>query len=178
MPGEFYIENRQEQLDLVQIRNAITELKTGMLAVLDFWSGPVEEVQLGAAAATIALPGVAMEGLPLATFRRAVAMLKFRIVENTAAGANRLDGGTVEGVGQVVQVRQADGSEWVDAIVFVDGQFGLEGQTREAGDVCIGSLDISDAIAGNGSYELRWLLSKAAGDTLNFNDVQAGLRVW
>jgi len=100
------------------------------------------------------------------------------MVENTNAAANKLNGGTAPGIGQVVQIREDTPGAWIDAINFANDQFGLEGQTREGGDVCIGSKDISGIVDGNDGYEFRWLLGKADLDFLNFNDVQMGIRVW
>jgi hypothetical protein len=69
---------------------------------------------------------------------------------------------------------------WADAIYFKDGQFKLEGETREGGDVCIGSFNIAglNKVNGNGIYEFQWLLAKAVSDFLNLNDVQIGIRSW
>jgi hypothetical protein len=179
MPGEFYIEGKQEKVDLNEIRNILSEMQAGIAGMVDFWSEPVEEVQVNAVGITVTLPGVTVEGLPDgASIMRAVAMLKFRMVENTNAAVNRLNGGSVAGTSQVIQVRQGALGNWFDAVGFVDGQFGLEGQTREGGDVCIGSMDVSGALTGNGILGFRWLLARATADFLNFNDVQVGIRMW
>jgi hypothetical protein len=179
MPGEFYIEGKQEKVDLNEIRNILSEMQAGIAGMVDFWSEPVEEVQVNAAGITVPLPSVDIQRLPSgASIMRAIGMLKFRMVENTNAAANRLNGGSVAGTSQVIQVRQGTLGNWFDAIDFVDGQFGLEGQTREGGDVCIGSMGVSGAVTGNGILGLRWLLARANADFLNFNDVQAGIRIW
>jgi hypothetical protein len=175
MPGEFYVEGKKEKGDLTEIRNVLALVQS----MADFWSEPVEEVQINAAGVTVTLPSVAIDGIPDgASVVRAIAMFKFRMVENTDTGANKLNGGTVPATSQVIQVRDDTPGLWTDAINFADDQFGVEGQTREGGDVCIGSLDIAGIVAGNGGYELRWLLGKADADFLNFNDVQVGIRVW
>jgi len=182
MPGEFYVEGKKEKVDLIEIRNIISEVQTGvasLASMADFWSDPIEEVPINTAGATVALPGVIIDGMPAGvTIFRAIAMFKFRMVENTNAAANKLNGGTIPGTTQVIQVRDGFPATWVDAINFVDEQFGLEGQTREGGDVCIGSKNVSDVVDGDGGYEFRWLLGRAALDFLNFNDVQMGIRVW
>ena len=177
MPGEFYIEGKKEKLDLAEIRNIVSEMRQAISAAADFWSEPVREIQVGATPTTIALPGVAVSGLPSAIpVVRAVAMLKFRMVGNTSSSQNGLSGSTVPGVSQVIQA--GSGGSWADAIGFADGQFSLEGQTREGGDVCIGSFDVSGVVRGNGSYRFRWLLGRASEDYLSFSDVQVGLRLW
>jgi hypothetical protein len=182
MPGGFYIEDKNEKLDITDIKNIILEMQTSitsLVSVADFWSDPVEEAQVNAAGATLSLPGTTIDGIPSGvTIIRAIAMFKFRIVENTNSAANKLNGGTVALTSQVIQVRNDSLGIWVDAINFADDQFSLEGQTREGGDVCIGSLDISSIVVGNDSYEFRWLLGKADLDFINFNDVQMGIRVW
>lgn len=182
MPGEFYVEGKKEKVDLTEIRNIISEVQTGvalLASMADFWSEPIEEVQINAASVTLTLPSVVIARIPAgATVIRAIAMFKFRMVENTNAAANKLNGATVPESGQVIQIRDDTPGAWIDVVNFVDDQFSLQGQTREGGDVCIGSKDISDVVDGNGDYEFRWLLGKADLDFLNFNDVQMGIRVW
>jgi len=150
-----------------------------MLFSMDFWSDPQEEVQLGAGAASpVFTPTVTVADLPgTATIVRAVAMFKFRMVENTYAGVNSLDGATVAGISQVIQIKEAAGA-YIDAINFVDLQFSLAEATREGGDVLIGSENIVGEVDVNGVYTFRWLLGKAAHDFINFNDCQVGLRIW
>jgi len=190
MPGEFYIEGKKEKLDITDIKNLISQIETaisevrndvttivtttgGQLSSADFWSSPAAEVQINAAGITVALPAVAIDGLPDgAEILRAVAMFKFRMIENTNAAANKLNGD------QVIQVRDDTPGAWGDAINFVNGQFELGGGTREGGDVCIGSIDISGIVDENDGYEFQWLLGKADLDFINFNDVQVGIRVW
>jgi hypothetical protein len=172
----------QIQNDIVQVQNDVSQVVVSsakQLLSMDFWSAPQEKARINGAGITVSLPAVTLEGLPTgATVLRAIAMLKFRMVENTNAAANSLDGGTVADTSQVIQVRDDSPGAWVDAVPFVDGQFSLEGEVREGGDVCIGSIDISDTIIGNDIYEFQWLLGKAVSDFLDFSDVQVGIRVW
>jgi hypothetical protein len=196
MPGEFYIEGKAEKLDITdikdlisQIQNDISQLRNDVTSILtatgkqlssiDFWSDPIKEVQINAAGVSVSLPGVAIDSIPAgATMLRSIAMFKFRMVGNTNAAANKLNDGTVAGTSQVIQVRDDSPSAWIDAINFIDDQFGLDGETREGGDVCIGSIDITSVIAGNDVYQFQWLLGRADLDSINFNDVQVGIRVW
>jgi len=210
MPGEFYIEGKEEKLDITDIKNLVSQIQTSVtqvqslvtqvqndvtqiqsdvttiitttgeqLSSADFWSDPIEEAQISAAGITVPLPTVTVDGLPSgATILRAIAMFKFRMVENTNAAANKLNGGTAAGTSQVIQVRDDTPGVWSDAINFVDDQFGLDGEIREGGDVCIGSIDISGIVVGNDIYEFQWLLGRADLDFINFNDVQVGIRVW
>jgi len=210
MPGEFYIEDEKEKVDITEIKNLVSQIENSVtqvqnlvnqvqndvtqiqsdvttivtttgeqLSSADFWSDPVEEIQINAAGVTVSLPAVTIDGLPDdATILRAIAMFKFRMVENANAAANKLNGGTVAGTSQVIQVRDDTPGTWGDAVQFTDEQFGIEGEIREGGDVCIGSIDISSIVVGNDIYEFQWLLGKAILDFLDFNDVQVGIRVW
>jgi len=203
MPGEFYIEGKAEKLDISEIVNIVNEMKgivnevkTNITQVqndvsqvvlssgkqllsMDFWSEPLEEARINAAGITVSLPTVTIGGLPGdAVILRAIAMFKFRMVENTNAAANKLNGGTIAATSQVIQVRDDTPGAWGDAINFADDQIGLDGETREGGDVCIGSIDISSIVDGNDGYEFQWLLGKADLDFISFNDVQIGIRVW
>ena len=205
MPGEFYIEGKKEELDITDIKNLISEIQTSVTEVqnlvtqvqsevtsivtttskqissADFWSETVDEaeVEIDAAGETKELPPVTVEDIPAgATILRAIAMFKFRMIENTNAADNRLNGGTVPGTSQVIQVRDDTPGAWGDAISFVDRQYGVEGETREGGDVCIGSIDISSIVDGNDIYEFQWLLARPLLNYMSFYDVQMGIRVW
>jgi hypothetical protein len=177
MPGGFYIEGKAEKIDITQL----VEMCSKQLLPIDFWSEPQEELQVDGAGITVSLPVVTVDSLLSgAIVARTVAMFKFRMVENTDTSTNNLDGDTLPGISQVIQMRDGSSGIWTDAIYFVDGQFSLEGETREGGDVCIGSINIAGTgkVDGNGVYEFRWLLAKAISDFLNFNDIQVGIRVW
>jgi len=203
MPGEFYIEGKAEKLDISEIVNIVNEMKDivnevknditlvqndvsqvvlssgKQLLSMDFWSDSLEEARINAAGVSVSLPGVTIDSIPAgATILRAIAMFKFRMVENTNTAANKLNGGTVANTSQVIQARDDTPGAWIDAINFVDDQVGLDGETREGGDVCIGSIDISSIVDGNDGYELQWLLGRADLDFINFNDVQVGIRAW
>ena len=172
----------QVQNDVIQIQSDIDSIPTDVVELLtftDFWSNPITEAEIDSAGVTVSLPGVTVGGLPDgATVLRAIAIFKFRMIENTDASANALDGDTEPATSQVIQVRDDTPSDWIDAINFVDGQFGLGGETRESGDVCIGSIDISGIVVGNAGYEFQWLLGRANQDSIIFNDIQMGIRVW
>jgi hypothetical protein len=177
MPGGFYIEGKAEKLDITQL----VEICSKQLLSIDFWSEPQEEVQVDGTGNTISLPVITMDGLPSGVvIERAIAMLKFRMVENTDTNPNNLDGDSMPDMSQVVQICESSSGIWTDAIYFVDGQFSLEGETREGGDVCIGSINVAgiNKVNGNGTYEFQWLLAKAVADFINLRDVQVGIRVW
>ncbi len=154
----------------VSINNYTLDVRTDRaLYTLDFWSLPQEEVALTIAAADKGLPSVTVAELPAgATIVRAIAMFKFRMVENhTYAGVNSLDGA------QEIQVAAS-----VSAINFVTGQFTLAETTREGGDVIIGLIDIAGTVNANGAYAFHWDLAKALQTGIKFNDIQMGIRIW
>ena len=76
-----------------------------------------------------------------------------------------------------MQVRDDTPGTWRDAINFVDDQFGLAASTREGGDVLMGSIDIAVEVDGNDTYNFQYLLAKADLASINWNDVQTGLRI-
>lgn len=160
-------------------RQAIGKLNR-VLCSMDFWSASLEEVSLdGDTAATVTLPTVTVADLPTgATIVKAIVMFKFRVIENThTETANKLDGPSSALTSQVIQIDKSGGT-WIDAINFVDDQFGIAKATREGGDVIIGNIDVASEVDENETYELRWLLALADEDLLNFNDVQMGIRIW
>ncbi len=167
---------------LAILKADVDELKTSrdrQLFSMDFWSVPQEEVAIPAVAATLTLPNVVVAGLPAgATIVRAIAMVKFRMIENINVAANKLDGATVAATSQVIQVQDSGAGGWVDAINFVNLQFGMAASTREGGDVLLGSIDIAVRVDANDTYSVRYLLAKAALLGINWNDVQCGLKIW
>jgi hypothetical protein len=140
---------------------------------MDFWSVPKEEVAVPAAPADQALPDIVVAELPVgAVVSKAIVMFKCRMIENTNAAVNKLNGA------QEIQIRDDSPSAWVDAINFVDDQFGMAATTREGGDVIIGAIDVKATVDGNDTYNLQWDEAVADQASLNFNDVQVGLRIW
>lgn len=181
-----------EQKELILIRQALDTYLAGLatsaeitslLATLatyagrvafsmDFWSIAQEEAQVPAVAANVSLPSVTLSDLPTGfTVVRIQAMFKARMIENVAASANKLSGT------QYIQCSPNTWA-WTNAIDFADDLFGIAASTREPGDVMIGSRDLSPLVAANGTIYFRWASALADAASLNFNDVQTGLRVW
>ncbi len=140
--------------------------------VMEFWSDPQEEVAVPAVAADLALPDVVVNGLPSSGIQLVVAMFKWRAIENTNVGANKLNGP------QTIQVRSDAPGAWTDGINLVDDQFGLAATTREGADIIIGNLDLSGEVVGDGTYNFQWAQALADLADINFNDIQVGLRVY
>jgi hypothetical protein len=151
-----------------------TESNAGERPPRDFWSLYTPQVQLTTVAGDKALPEINVEGLPPGSMIiQARMLLKFRILDNTSANLNSLNGA------QNIQVRkQIDGS-WLTGIVLSGGEMAIPASTRENGDVFMGTGNIADQIPGNGGQlEFRWASARAAQDSLNFNDAQMGVRIW
>jgi len=146
------------------------------LLLMDFWSDVKEAVVVTGGQTTFAIASVVVANLPVgATIVRAVAMFKFRMVENTFAGVNKLDATAA----LPIQVDDSVAHGYVTAIDFVDDAFTLAAApTREGGDVIIGDNNIAARVDGNDTYPFRWLDAKADQANLEFNDVQVGLRIW
>ena len=141
---------------------------------MDFWSNPLEEVVVTAAQVTTVLSSVVVADLPAgAIIVRAIAMLKFRMVENTNGAENSLDCTAI----QPIQVDDSSASGYVTAIDFVDEMFTIGATTREGGDVIIGDNDIAARIVGNDTYSVRWLNRKAHLGNLLFNEIQFGIKI-
>jgi hypothetical protein len=145
------------------------------LFVMDFWSDMMEEIAVTGAQSTIALPTVTVADLPAgAAIVRAIGMFKFRMVENTNAGANKLDAAAP----LPIQFDDSVATGYITAIDFVDDAFSLGATAREGGDVIIGDNNIAAIVDGNDVYSCRWLDAKADLANIQFNDCQIGLRIW
>ena len=144
---------------------------------LDFWSAPQEEVAIPAAPASQNFNAVTVVGLPAgAVITRAVVMFKFRVIENSNAAANGLDGA------QHIEIQDDGGGAWTPAISLAANLFtmGATINLREGGDVLIGDHDVAGAgfVDGDDTYNIRWTDAHALQASLLFNDVQVGIRVF
>ena len=100
--------------------------------------------------------------------------MKCSWIQNSNAGNNnKLNGPTVAGVSQVIQVQNSVGGTWTDALNFIDDLYDVAISSIYGGDLLGGQIDVSGEVDGNGTYNLRWLLSRADLDNLIFHDVQA-----
>jgi hypothetical protein len=159
--------------DWPQNLKEIWDSKGRVLCQVDFWSTPQEEVAVTNVAGDKSLPSVVVADLPAgATIVRAIAMFKYRVIENTNVAANKLSGA------QEIQVNDSAATGWVDGINFVDDQFGMAASTIQGGDVFIGAIDIASRVDGNDTYSFQWDEATADLANIQFNDVQTGLRIW
>ena len=141
------------------------------------WSESQLTVTIPAAAGTLTLPSVVMAALPVgATITRARAILTSRIIYNTNAAANKLNGATVAATSQVIQIKK-DAGAWVDAINFIDDQFSQAGLVSEGGVFIPGSMNLAATVTGNGTYTFQWLLARADLDAIVMQGVKMAIQV-
>lgn len=146
----------------------------------DMWSPIVPQIVISDVPTDIALPSVYTGGFPSnQSVKLAIAFLKFRTIENTNGVVNYLDGA------QVIQAKNATVTvppySWTTAIALDDGVLAVPANTRENGDVFIGSPngDISSQVENPFQTILfQWTQALALSHDLNLNDVQMGIRVW
>lgn len=160
--------------DTAAIKAQTDKIAGKMLFSMDFWSDPQEELQVTTTSGDKTLPDVTIADLPSgATIVRAIAVLKFRMVENTNAAVNSISGL------QWLKVAK-DGQSYNAALKAIDGHFTIAGSTREGGDVLMGTLDIAgtNKVDANATYHFKWESAVSLQNNLQFNDVQWGLRIW
>jgi len=151
----------------------IDDIIAGSLFTMDFWSDPQEEVLADTNGIDQGLPAVTVADLPAdTTIVRVIAMFKFRMVENDAGVANKLNGV------QYIQVKETDAGGYINAIKLVDDLFTFGADGREGGDVIIGNIDVKAQVDDNDGYSFLWTAALADADSLRFNDLQTGLRIW
>jgi len=140
------------------------------------WSAPTPLVQLtdtSSPGTNVALPDVVVADLPTgATVTAAYALFKFRIIENTNAADNQLQGT------QSIQVKESVAGAYINAIDFEDNEFAVPASTKQGGDVIIGDNDIKAQVAGNGTYNVQWTAALVDQANLEFKTVQTGLHIY
>ncbi|KKK67673.1 hypothetical protein LCGC14_2951750, partial [marine sediment metagenome] len=87
-------------------------------------------------------------------------------------GANAIN------VAQHIQVRDDTPGTWRDAISIADNLFTFTEAAREGGDILIGDHDITVEVDGNDDYNFQWASADADQISINFNDIQVGLKIW
>lgn len=143
-----------------------------MVFSMDFWSNPDDEFLLNAVANDKALPDVVVAGIPaLATVIRAIAIFKCRVIEDTSGAPNGINGT------QYIQVKKAAGA-YINAITLVDNMWLVAANTREGGDIIVGSHDVSGQVVGNGTYNFITHNVVVDAANLKLNDVKVGLKIY
>ena len=139
----------------------------------------VERILIVAAATTLTLENITVVNIPTgANIEHAYLTLVTRKIDNiNEFTPNALNGATVPGVSQVIQIRPTGGA-WTDAMKFVDDQFEIPAQVipgyghASPSYQYMSNVDIAGVgkVNDNGIYELRWLLSRATLNSLELRD--------
>lgn len=136
-----------------------------------FFSATDDIITCNTDSSDLTLPSVVLPNIT-GTITHVYAGIKFRMIENTNAGTNGLNGA------QDVQVKESVAGAYTDAINLVDNQWLLAASTREGGDVCIGNIDIVAQVAAfNKTY--NFIIDDNDVDQANLNlcDMQTFLVV-
>ena len=131
----------------------------------------IEEIQVTTGAADKALGTIVVAGIPSgATVTEAYVDLEFRAVEDTSQGVNKLNGA------QNIQIQKGAGA-FATAIALPDDLFTVAASTREGGMLIRGTVDVSATVTADDTYTIKWTSALSDADNLQFNDVQARLRI-
>ena len=143
---------------------------SGGISSMDFWAPVVDGFAVGTVATTFMLGSVALVIPGTANIQRAGAMLKYRAIGDSSGADNYL---------VAPQEIQLDNGSLISAIDLVHVQCFVPASSRDGGDVVIGNIDLSGYIdVGSNSYPMQWTDSLAFGSSINFYDIQVGMRVW
>jgi hypothetical protein len=139
----------------------------------DFWSDVLPLITILDAPGDIVLPYVNIIIPDGAIILNVIAMLKFRIIENTNVAINSVDNS------QVIQIQDSAVASpvWLDAIYMIGGILSTAAAVREGGDVIIGNQDLSPVVVGSSSFNFQWSQAKVVVPNLLLYDVQSGIRV-
>lgn len=135
-----------------------------------FFSDVQASASIPAVAADVSLPSVVLPNMS-GTIVSVKAGVAFRMIENTNASANKINGA------QNIQVQKGAGS-FASAINLVDDQWGVAGSTREGGTVQVGDNEMVGAVdAFNATYNMKITSASADQASLVLYDVQTFLIV-
>ncbi len=149
--------------------------RTGYVFSMDFWSEVQNIVTITAASSDLSLPSVVVAGIPAsATLKKVIAILKYRVAEDTSAVANKI---STAGATPAVQVKEAASGSFIDAITIVDDTIEVAASVRDGGDVVVGDIDVKAEVAANATYDFQIEDVLADGANLLLRDLQVGLRV-
>jgi hypothetical protein len=142
--------------------------------VRTFYSEVQISVTIPAVAADTNLPNVVLPNI-VGIIRQVYVGLKFRMIQNTNAAANKMNGA------QAIRIKDSAGAWGVDdlaAINIVDDQWAVAITTREGGDVQIGTINVAAEVnAFNATYNMRFEDAIADVASLVLYDVQVFLIV-
>jgi hypothetical protein len=145
--------------------------KTRTLKEKIVYSLPQKSVTADTTHTDASLPSITLPDIA-GTIVRVYAGIFFRMIENTNAAANKLNGT------QEIQVKEHAAGAYIDAINLVDDQFGIAASTREGGTIVRGIIDVSAQVAAfNKTYDFLWDEPLTDQDSLVFYDLQTFLVV-
>ncbi len=163
-------------VNFAEVLRKLYDINSVAVESFTFWSAYEDLITITGAAQDLALPSVVVAGIPAgATITRVIAMLKYRIVENTNAAINKIS--TAGPVTPAVQVKETAGGAFTDAITIIDDMIQVAATSRDGGDVLVGNIDVSAEVDGNATYDFQLDDILADGANLLLRDVQVGLRV-
>jgi hypothetical protein len=100
-------------------------------------------------------------------------MLKFRKLGDSSGNDNGVNGA------QNIQASGDGGTTWVTGIALGGDEFSCPASALETGDVMMGTDDIKSQVPANGaSMQFQWTDALAMELSLDFYDIQVGLRIW
>lgn len=147
----------------------------------EWWSALTVAVTITGTSTAKALPEVTIPSsggnrLPAgATIQGAIAMVKFRKLENTNANnANELSHV------QHLQVRDDSPGSWHNALTLPDGLLPIATATAEGGDLWIGNIDLSSLgyVDGADTYQFQIDEAHSQQADLQLKGLQTGIRVY
>ena len=151
----------------------LENLQSRLVSSIEFWSLIDDMVPLVDGALDTGLPSVVVAGLPAGcTIVRVEAMLRFRNVENTFAGANALDGACP------IQLQDSVPCAMTTCITIPDNFLTFAVAGFQPGFTVNGSINMSAIVDGNDTYAFQWDAAQVDSDFIKLMDVQTGLRIY
>ena len=153
---------------------ALESLQAGIVSSMESWSLIDDMVPLVDGALDTPLPSVVVAGLPAGcTIVRVEAMLRFREVENTFAGANAVDGAACP-----IQLQDSVPCAFTTCITIPDDFLAFGAAGFQSGFTVNGSINMLAIVDGNDTYAFQWDAVQVNSDFIKLMDVQTGLRIY
>jgi hypothetical protein len=148
-------------------------VKPKVISEFDLWSGPTAAFTVTSVAANVNFNGITIAGIPTgAVITQAKVLLKFRGIEEDSGSANALNGD------QIIQAQKAVGGSWITALTLKNSMLNCPADSRDPGDVWIGTEDIKAQVPANGSVlSMRWYQAVVVGNSVYVRDMQVGVRI-
>jgi len=158
---------------LLDLRSDIEVILAGGIYSMEFWGACAQKITVDTTISDINLPSVTIADLPTtATIARAIAMFRFRMVDNLNAGANACLGAAQ------IQVRTDAPGTLRNAITIPDNFCTFAAVGTSFGGDLMGDSDIAIEVTGNDTYHFKWMQADADADSLEFEEIQTGLKIW